>query len=82
MILNTWDTFLPKSYIVPCNLACAIIPNMGIATAVITKPMVTKNQSGPALNPKNGGNIKFPAPKNIENNAKPVISMSFVLFMS
>ncbi len=75
------DTFFPKSYIVPCNFACATMPKIGMTTAVITKPRVTKNQSDPALNPKNGGKIKLPAPKNIENKAKPVINRFLVLFI-
>ena len=65
---------------VPCNLACAKIPKIGIITAAAMNPVATKSQSFPAFNPKNGGNIKFPAPKNIENNAKPVTSISLVLF--
>ena len=79
--LKKGETFLPKSYIVPCNLACAKIPKIGITTAVIINPIVTQNQSSPELYPNNGGNNKFPAPKNMENKAKPVIRTSLVLFI-
>ena len=81
MELKRGDTFFPKSYMVPCSFACAKIPRTGIKTAVIAKPMVTKNQSCPDLNPKKGGSIKFPAPKNKENNANAVTNTSFDLFI-
>ena len=29
----------------------------------------------PELNPKKGGKIKFPAPKKLANNAKPIINI-------
>ena len=77
MKLNVGDTFFPKSYNVPCNLAWASIPIIGMTTAVIIKPMVTQSQSSPALYPNKGGNNKFPAPKNKENNPKLVIKSSF-----
>ena len=79
--LKVGDTFLPKSYIVPCSLAWAKIPIIGIKTAVIKKPIVTQNHKLPALFPKKGGKIKLPAPKNIENKAKPVIKVSFENFI-
>ena len=52
MPLKTGDTFLAKSNMVPCNLACAKIPKTGIKTAVIEKPMATKTQYSPDLKPK------------------------------
>lgn len=70
------DTFFPKSYMVPCNLACASMPKIGITTAVIMNPRVTHSQSSPALYPKRGGKSKLPAPKKSENKAKAVISVS------
>ena len=75
------ETFLPKSYKVPCNLACAKIAKIGIVTAVSAKPRTTNHQSKPAFAPKLGGKIKFPAPKKSENSAKPAIQISFVLFI-
>ncbi|EQE19082.1 hypothetical protein QEW_3311 [Clostridioides difficile CD160] len=32
--------------------------------------------------PKNGGNIRFPAPKNIENKAKPTIKISLICLLT
>ena len=66
---------------VPCNLACAKIPKIGMNTAVIKKPIVTQLHKFPAFFPKKGGRIKFPAPKNIENKANPVMYISLVLFI-
>ena len=79
-MLKTGETFLPKSYKVPCNLACAKIAKIGIAMAVKTKPKTTIHQSEPDFTPKDVGRIKFPAPKKSENNAKPAIQISFFLF--
>ena len=36
------------------------------------------NHSVPEVIPKYGGNITFPAPKNIANNAKPVTTTSLI----
>ena len=80
IVLKTGDTFLPKSYKVPCNLACAKMAKIGIMMAVKIKPKTTIHQSDPDLTPKVGGKIKFPAPKKSENNAKPAIQISLVLF--
>ena len=38
------------------------------------------NQLLPVISPKNGGNNKFPAPKNIANNANPTIIISLLIF--
>ncbi|GAA4803989.1 hypothetical protein GCM10023330_07840 [Litoribaculum gwangyangense] len=81
IVLNKGDTFLPKSNIVPCNLACAKMAKSGIITVVIMNPMETIHQSGPDLKPKRGGKIKFPAPKNPANKAKPNTKVSLVLFI-
>ncbi|GEQ84683.1 hypothetical protein ULMS_01910 [Patiriisocius marinistellae] len=53
---------------------------MGITTADKAKPKVTNNQSLPALNPKKGGKIKFPAPKKRENNANAITKVCFLIF--
>ena len=79
-MLKNGETFFPKSYKVPCNFACAKIAKIGIAMAVMIKPRTTIHQSAPDLKPSVGGKIKFPAPKKSENNAKPAIQISFVLF--
>ncbi len=51
---------------------------MGIITAEMANPMMTQNQVSPALYPKNGGRIKFPAPKKRENKAKAVTKVCLV----
>ncbi|GAA4944713.1 hypothetical protein GCM10023314_17160 [Algibacter agarivorans] len=79
--LKIGDTFFPKSNKVPCNLACAKMANKGIMVVVIINPRVTNHQSSPDLKPSNGGNIKFPAPKNPANKAKPNTKVSLVLFI-
>lgn len=76
------DTLLPKSIIVPCNLACANKAKNGIIVADAKNPMATNHQSGPELNPSNGGRIKLPAPKKAAKMAKPNTKDSLVLFMS
>ncbi len=53
---------------------------MGIITAEIANPNVTNIQFVPALYPKKGGSIKFPAPKNNENNANAVIKACLLCF--
>lgn len=64
---------------VPCNLACAKIPKIGINTAEIQNPKATSHHRPPDLNPNKGGNIKFPAPKKREKSANAVTSVSFCL---
>ncbi len=54
---------------------------IGITTAVKENPITTIHQSKPDLTPREGGKIRFPAPKKRENRAKPVIQISLVLFM-
>lgn len=54
---------------------------IGITTDVRENPKTTIHQSRPDFKPSEGGKIKFPAPKNRENNAKPVIQISLVLFI-
>ena len=80
-VLKVGDTFFPKSYNVPCSFACAKIAKIGIIIAVDINPKTTIHQSNPALTPRLGGKIKFPAPKKSENNAKPAIQVSFFMFM-
>ena len=53
---------------------------IGITTADNTNPKVTNPQLFPALYPKNGGSIKFPAPKKRENNANAVIKVCLLCF--
>lgn len=71
---------MEKSNIVPCNFACPYIANMGIITAEIENPISTQNHPSPALYPKKGGSIRFPAPKNKENNAKAITRVCLLCF--
>jgi hypothetical protein len=54
---------------------------MGISTAETQNPNATNHQTDPDVKPNKGGNIRLPAPKNKENNAKAVTSVFFVWFM-
>ena len=72
------DTFLAKSNRVPCNLACATMPKMGISTPEIQNPRVTNHHRFPDLNPNNGGNTRFPAPKKREKRANEVTVNDFL----
>ena len=58
------------------------IANSGNPTPVIINPSIPIIYSLPIACPKYGGKIKFPAPKNIANSAKPIINISlFLLFI-
>ena len=49
-------------------------------TSASINPVKPVNQLLPVISPKNGGNNKFPAPKNIANKAKPTIIISLFNF--
>jgi pimeloyl-ACP methyl ester carboxylesterase len=53
-----------------------------MTTAEMAKPKETHIQFSPALYPKKGGNIKFPAPKKSENRANAVIKVCLLLFIT
>ena len=55
----------------PFDFATAAIPKIGNKTAVKQKATIAIEVWFPARLPKNGGNIKFPAPKNIEKSVSP-----------
>ena len=78
---NQVETFTPKSNIVPCNFACAYIASIGMITAEIVKPKVTHIQLVPALYPRKGGRMRFPAPKKSEKRAKAVIKVCLMCFI-
>ena len=63
-----------------------MIPNTGNNTAVIKKAAIAAAVLLPAFCPKNGGKIKFPAPKNIEKSIKLTINncllVNFITFSS
>lgn len=79
MILKRGDTFLPKSNKVPCSLACATMPKIGMSTPEMQNPKVTSHHKLPDLNPKSGGKTRLPAPKKREKRAKAVIVNDFLL---
>jgi hypothetical protein len=54
---------------------------IGTITPEAIKPIATNHQEVPEFKPRNGGNIKLPAPKNIENRAKPAIIDFLFSFM-
>ena len=62
----------------PSNLATTMTPSTGNTTAVNKKPAIAVNVCSPAFYPKNGGKIKFPAPKNSENNIKLITTIFFL----
>ncbi|MPM91779.1 hypothetical protein SDC9_138913 [bioreactor metagenome] len=62
-------------------LATAFIDNKIIPTSANTNPKKLIIQLLPDVIPIKGGKIKFPAPKNIEKRAKPIIIISLFLFI-
>ena len=54
----------------PSNFATTMTPRTGRITAVIRKAAMAKGIFSPAFCPRNGGKIRFPAPKNRENSIK------------
>ncbi len=79
-LLNLLEIFIEKFSNSPTFIN-AKTPSKGKPAAVSKKPIPDKNQLSPMLYPTEGGNIRFPAPKNIANNAKPSTKISFLLFM-
>ena len=76
--------FLPALPTTPWKdpaLETATIDKNIIPTSDIINPKKLINHSLPDVNPMYGGNIRFPAPKNIENKANPITSISFFLFI-
>ena len=55
----------------------AKMPRQESATSIKMKHKKPITQSVPLSMPKNGGKIRFPAPKNMANKASPVIKVSF-----
>ena len=81
-MLKRGDTFLPKSYILPCNLPWATSASIGRMTAERINPKTTSHHEGPAFKPKYGGRIRLPAPNIIEKTAKPAIKAFLWNFMA
>ena len=71
---------IPEMLPLPFIMATIVINATPIsATKKLRKP---KNHSFPASIPKYGGKIKLPAPKNMANNANPIIKISLPAFFS
>lgn len=66
----------PANGCIPISKVVAAV--LGIAKINPPNPV---NQLDPDITPKNGGNIRFPAPKNIANRAKPTTITSLLLFL-
>ena len=81
-LLNNGDTLLPSLSTSPPAFVEAIMPSNGNPIPVTKNPSIDQFHFCPANNPKNGGNIRFPAPKNMENNAAPNISASLFFFFT
>ena len=80
-LLNLAETLtakLSKSF--PAT-AAAIIAINGKPAPVRINPVAAVSQFCPVSNPTAGGNIKFPAPKSIANNANPVSITSLFLYI-
>lgn len=73
-----FPTYLP-SLSSPSNFATTATPSTGRITAVIRNPVIAKAVLFPAFCPRNGGKIKFPAPKNNEKSIKLTTSLFFLL---
>ncbi len=52
---------------------------MGRIIPVAIRPNKPGSQEVPEAAPMDGGKIKFPAPKNVANSAKPTIILSLVI---
>ena len=59
--------------------APTMTPNKGKPIPVNEKAMIAGQKKRPLSCPRLGGNIRFPAPKNIANKVKPIIQV--FLFM-
>ena len=58
---------LEERFSSPSVLSTAISPMTGSPIAVIANPMKAGTKCSPASMARNGGKMRFPAPKNIEN---------------
>ena len=67
---------LCESVLMPPERATAATPKTGKPIALTAKPIKASTVLVPACAPKRGGNIRFPAPKNIENKVMPTNKQS------
>lgn len=79
-IISGNDTYfpnLPKNFITfPSYIIMEIMPNNGRIMPVTVIPNIDQGYVDKLIDPMYNGYIKFPAPKNIEKMAKPVIKYS------
>ncbi|CEN34530.1 hypothetical protein CCYN49044_10074 [Capnocytophaga cynodegmi] len=81
MSISFGCTFFPKSVNEVPDFVTTRIPKKGAMIADIKKPTNASTQFLPVLNPIRGGKIRFPAPKNIANKAKPTVVIVTTLFL-
>ena len=62
------------------EIAIATIPISVSPIPVIKNPPMASGHPLPEITPRYGGKIRFPAPKNIANNANPTTITSLFLF--
>ena len=62
-------------------LAVLMVLTFVTPAMAVTKPKKLTSQSFPDVTPMKGGKIKFPAPKNMEKRAKPIIKISLFFFI-
>lgn len=84
-------TFNISAGILPIRFVTQLIPSSFLAITIIVKqhtrlsdnmyPIVAMSHSGEDCIPSKGGNITFPAPKNIANKASPITSISLTFFV-
>ena len=73
-------TFFERLSMVPPDFTEATAESTTSPTPVVRKPSIDHPKSVPALNPSDGGNIRLPAPKNIEKRARLEIRIILVCF--
>ncbi|GET46083.1 hypothetical protein RCZ01_13850 [Capnocytophaga felis] len=73
--------FFPKSVNEVPDFVTTRIPKKGAIIADIKNPINASPQSFPVPNPIRGGKIRFPAPKNIANSAKPTVVIVTILLL-
>ena len=66
----------------PPDFVTAITPRIGSPTALTANPRNALQVCVPAWAPRKGGNIRFPAPKNMENRVTPISTLFFKLNFS
>ena len=81
-VTTTGFTFLPRSVNDVPNNTTVRTPRKGETMPVVKNPATAASHSSPAFSPINGGKIRFPAPKNIANNAKPKVTAVPTLFFN